>query len=120
MCILHVYSYNTCDCLLYHLQSNEVSSSKHMEKEGLQQVLEFMKEKDLKAGVLVMDMHQQITKWMSEQHPNVKHYFDVWHIAKDECMCPYAYFTRLHLLVDVDQVTILHGFLVSVESEDFG
>ena len=44
----------------YHLQSNEVSSSNHMEKEGLHQVLEFLKEKDLKVGILVTDWHQKI------------------------------------------------------------
>ena len=52
-----------------------------MDKEFLHQVLEFLKEKDLKVGILVTDRHLQITKWMREQHPNVKHYFDVWHVA---------------------------------------
>lgn len=61
-----------------------------MEKEGLHRVLEFMKEKDLKVGILVTDRHQQITKWMREQHPNVKHYFDVWHVAKGECICTHS------------------------------
>ena len=57
-----------------------------MEKEGLHHVLEFLKEKDLTVGILVTDRHQQITKWIREKHPNVKHYFDVWHVAKGECM----------------------------------
>ena len=55
-----------------------------MEKEGLHRVLEFLKEKDLQVGILLMDRHRQITKWIRECHPNVKHYFDVWHVAKGE------------------------------------
>ena len=70
---------------LQYLQSNEVSSGNHVEKEGLHRVLEFLKEKDLTVGTLVTDRHQQITKWIKEEHPNVKHYFDVWHVAKGQC-----------------------------------
>ena len=69
---------------LQYLQSNEISSSNHMEKEGLHCVLEYL-EKDLIVGTLVTDRHQQITKWIKEEHPNVKHYFDVWHVAKGQC-----------------------------------
>lgn len=57
-----------------------------MELEGLHRVLEFLKKKDLQVGTLVTDRHGQITKWMREQHSEVKHYFDVWHVAKGECM----------------------------------
>lgn len=67
-------------------QSNEVSSTNHMEKEGLHRVLNFTKERGLNVGVLVTDRHQQITKMMREQHPDIKHYFDVWHVAKGECI----------------------------------
>ena len=52
-------------------------------------MLEFLKE-DLTVGTLVTDRHQQITKWIKEEHPNVKHYFDVWHVAKGQCRCPHA------------------------------
>ena len=82
-----------------------------MEKEGLHRVPEFLEEKDLKVGVLVTDRHLQIAKWMREQHPNVKHYFDVWHVAKGECMCPHAQFTCSYLLFDVGQVSMIHDFL---------
>ena len=54
-----------------------------MEKEGLHRVLEFLK-KDLTVGMLVTDRHQLITKWIKEEHPDVKHYFDVWHVAKGQ------------------------------------
>ena len=67
---------------LCFLQSNEVSSSNNMEKEGLQRVLQFLDENGLQVGALVTDRHQQITKWIREQHPNITHYYDVWHVAK--------------------------------------
>ena len=64
------------------MQSNEVGCSNHMEKEGLQRVLTFLDEMELQVGVLVTDRHQQITKYIREQHPNITHYYDVWHVAK--------------------------------------
>ena len=73
----------------FHMQSNEVKSSNHMEKEGLHRVLEFLKERDIQVGVLVTDRHQQIAKWMREVHSSVKHYYDVWHVAKGECWVLY-------------------------------
>ena len=42
----------TCILHVYYLESSEVSSSNHMDKEGLHGVLEFVKEKDLKVGIL--------------------------------------------------------------------
>ena len=52
-----------------------------MEK-GLQRVLKFLDEMKLQVGMLVTDRHQQITKYIREQHPNIMHYYDVWHVAK--------------------------------------
>ena len=73
------------------IHSSEVSSSNHnMEKEDLHCVLQFLKKEDLKVGILDTDRHQHITKWIREQHPNVKYYFDIWHVAKDVCMCSLA------------------------------
>ena len=56
--------------------------SYHMEKEGLQHCLNFLKEHDLDVEVLVTDRHKQINKWLREKHSDVKHYYDVWHVAK--------------------------------------
>ena len=53
-----------------------------MEKEGLHRVMEFLRGENLTVGVLVTDRHRQINKWLREMHPNVKHYYDVWHVAK--------------------------------------
>ena len=53
-----------------------------MEKEGLHRVMEFLQGQNVRVGVLVTDRHRQINKWIRETHPNVKHYYDVWHVAK--------------------------------------
>ena len=50
-----------------------------MEKEG---ALQQLTDKGLTVQVLVTDRHKQIAKWMKETHPEIKHYFDVWHVAK--------------------------------------
>ena len=67
------------------MQSNEVKGSYHMEKEGLHRVLEFLHHNHLKVNILVTDRHRQINKWLREEHPEVTHYYDVWHVAKGKC-----------------------------------
>lgn len=53
-----------------------------MEREGLHRVIEFVKEQELAIGIIVTDRHRQINKWLRETHPETKHFYDVWHIAK--------------------------------------
>ena len=55
-----------------------------MEKNGLHRVMEFLGQKQLTVDVLVTDRHRQINKWLRETHPEVKHYYDVWHVAKGQ------------------------------------
>ena len=64
------------------MQSNEVGGSYHMEKEGLQQVLSYLSLNNVVVDILVSDRHRQITKWIREEHQEIKHYYDVWHVAK--------------------------------------
>ena len=52
-----------------------------MEK-GLHRAVEFISQQNLQIGVLVTDRHRQINKWIRENHPEVAHYYDVWHVAK--------------------------------------
>ena len=49
-----------------------------MEKEGLHRAMEFISQQ----RVLVTDRHRQINKWIRENHPEVAHYYDIWHVAK--------------------------------------
>ena len=56
-----------------------------MEKEGLARVISFLQDKQLKINVLLTDRHRQINKWIRNTQPDIKHYFDVWHVAKGLC-----------------------------------
>ena len=53
-----------------------------MEKEGLERVLNFLKQQGLTIEMLITDRHRQINKWLRENHPSITHYYDVWHVAK--------------------------------------
>ncbi|XP_078321751.1 uncharacterized protein LOC111111789 isoform X2 [Crassostrea virginica] len=64
------------------VQSNEVKSSSHMEKEGLVRCVDFFKSQDINIQTLVTDRHVQIVKWVRENMPESIHLFDVWHVAK--------------------------------------
>ena len=55
-----------------------------MEKEGLIRAVEDLQEEGLTIGTLVTDRHNEIAKWMREEHPEIDHRHDVWHVAK--CM----------------------------------
>eukprot|EP00057_Strongylocentrotus_purpuratus_P012939 XP_011667413.1 PREDICTED: uncharacterized protein LOC105439756 [Strongylocentrotus purpuratus] len=64
------------------VQSNEVTSSNAMEKEGLVRGLTSLQEKGVEIESLVTDRHASVAKWMRENQPDIKHQYDVWHIAK--------------------------------------
>ena len=53
-----------------------------MEKEGLQRVLNFLQQQGLTIKVLVTDRNRQINKWLRDSHPDIAHYYDIWHVAK--------------------------------------
>lgn len=53
-----------------------------MELEGLKRGLEDLKSKKLRVKALITDRHTQIRKWLRENHKSIKHFFDIWHVAK--------------------------------------
>lgn len=53
-----------------------------MEKEGLSRVITMLANQGIAIDALVTDRHRQINKWLRDQHPNIHHYYDVWHVAK--------------------------------------
>ena len=57
-----------------------------MEKEGLVRAINLLKKKRFQTGVLVMDRHTQIAKWLKDNLPvpATDHRYDIWHMAK--CM----------------------------------
>ncbi len=59
-----------------------MGSSYHMEKEGLERGLNFFETNDLAIGLLVTDRYRQIDAWLRNTQPEIKHRFDVWHVAK--------------------------------------
>ena len=72
------------ELLLYNMiQSNEVDSSYHMEKEGLVRGLDYFESQDLS---LVTDRHKQIDAWLKKNKPNIDHRYYVWHVVKCKCL----------------------------------
>ena len=53
-----------------------------MEKEGLHRVMEFLKSELLTIDTIVTDRHRQINKWLRDNHSEVKHFYDIWHVVK--------------------------------------
>ena len=66
-------------------QSNEVTSSNAMEKEGLLRCVKFLFAVGLTISHLITDRHSAITKWIYE-NLDVNHRFDIWHVAKGLCV----------------------------------
>nr|XP_054770487.1 uncharacterized protein LOC129278312 [Lytechinus pictus] len=64
------------------VQVTEVANSNAMELEGLHRGLTKLKEADIPIENIVTDRHPQIAKYLRENHPDINHYYDVWHIAK--------------------------------------
>jgi len=53
-----------------------------MEKMGLVRGLKFLCDSSILVATLVMDRHNQITKYMTEIKPEIEHLYDVWHVSK--------------------------------------
>ncbi|KAJ8309514.1 hypothetical protein KUTeg_014388 [Tegillarca granosa] len=70
------------DVQLVH--SNEVKSSLHLEKEGLDRSVSLLKSNGLIIGKIVTDRYVRVKKWVRENLPETKHCVDVWHVAKEE------------------------------------
>ena len=57
-----------------------------MKKEGLTRAVDFLHSNGLQIATLVTDRHSQIAKWVREKMPGTAHQYDIWHIAKCECV----------------------------------
>ena len=64
------------------VQSNEVSSSNAMEVEGLARCFSTLENNGVEVESLTTDRHRGIQKFLRENKPFVKHFYDVWHMAK--------------------------------------
>ena len=56
-----------------------------MELEALKRQVAFIESQKVKIGQLVTDRHSQVTAYLAMEKPDIKHSFDVWHIAKGKC-----------------------------------
>ena len=62
-----------------------MAGSTHMEKEGFIRGLEIFNQYELPIAMIVTDRHKQLSKWIRENLLEVKHRYDVWHVAKSMC-----------------------------------
>ncbi|XP_026130139.1 uncharacterized protein LOC113110263 [Carassius auratus] len=76
--LMHTESSTILDIQL--VQSNEVSGSSHMKKEGLKRCLDHLESSGLKVGYIVTDRHTQIQKYLRER--SINQFYDVWHFEK--------------------------------------
>lgn len=75
--------------MLCAAQSTETEGkSVNMEKVGLVRAIQHLHGHDFEIGTLVTDRHPQVRKYMRENMPQTKHYYDVWHVAKGELRIP--------------------------------
>ncbi|KAH3866267.1 hypothetical protein DPMN_029327 [Dreissena polymorpha] len=52
-----------------------------MELEGLKRGIAALREQGIQIKEIVTDRHMQIQKWLKDNHPEIKHLYDVWHVA---------------------------------------
>ena len=55
-----------------------------MELEGFQRCMQFLLSCGMLITAIVTDRHLSIAKHMREVFPNIKHYFDLWHLKKSK------------------------------------
>lgn len=53
-----------------------------MEVEGLERALNYLNVQGMSVDTLVTDRHSEAKAAMTKNHPDIKHRFDVWHVAK--------------------------------------
>lgn len=53
-----------------------------MELEGLKRGLQSLAAEGVKVDTLVTDRHVQIQKYLRDEHKDVTHQYDCWHVAK--------------------------------------
>ena len=68
----------------FKFQANETkgNSSQQMELLGLQRSIQKCIDSEVPVSQFVSDRHRGVAKWLREEHPAIKHYFDIWHIAR--------------------------------------
>ncbi|KAM7309137.1 uncharacterized protein ISCGN_012768 [Ixodes scapularis] len=63
-------------------ENHAVQASLHMEKVGFARGFTYLQENNIDVLSFTTDRHVSIKKGMASNHPDVNHYFNVWHFAK--------------------------------------
>lgn len=53
-----------------------------METEGMERCLNYLRAQDMSVDTLVTDRHSEGKAALRRNHPDIRHHFDVWHVAK--------------------------------------
>ena len=53
-----------------------------MELIGLQRCFDSLKGEDVLISTFISDRHRGVAKWIRETFSSVKHFFDIWHVAR--------------------------------------
>ena len=61
----------------------ETGSSVAMEKIALQRSIDFLISNGIKIETLATDRHTGVKSLLKQNYPEIKHQFDVWHLAKN-------------------------------------
>ena len=65
-----------------------MKNSTWCELEGLKRAVVWLEDVcGLTIDTIITDRNRQIAKWIREHLAKVKHFYDVWHIAKSKQLC---------------------------------
>ena len=68
--------------LPFCFQANETGGSQQTELAGAKRCFSHLQRLGVSIAVFVSDWHREIAKWIRENCPNTKHFFDIWHVAR--------------------------------------
>ena len=57
-----------------------------MELEGLKRCRKYLEDKKLTVAELTTDRHTGVINYLHKEWPEVRHYFDTWHVAKSKLL----------------------------------
>ena len=60
-----------------------------MELESFKTQLAYLENSNVEVKKLVTDRHTQVSAYMAQERSNIKHTYDVWHLAKGSCLNTY-------------------------------
>lgn len=61
-----------------------MKNSNAMELEGLKRALTKLDDNGVTLSDFTTDRHVQVRKYLKEERPEIKHWFDGWHLAKSK------------------------------------